>query len=278
MKKIVSKIFSLLLIVFGIGLYLFPVVTTEYTKKNTEYEIKRMDEIYTDVEKSELFTTLDKFNKDIYTTDQKGLVDAWVIQKSPVELDGLKDNMFGYIEIPKMDVKLPLYIGASLKNMSKGAAVLGQTSFPIGGINTNSVIAAHRGYRGVPFFREIEKLEKGDFVYVTNPWEKLTYQVQEINIIDPYDVDSIKIQEGKDMITLLTCHPYRSHGKYRYVVYCTRVEDEKQTGDSVFIDKKVVFEPSEYDIEREEKVRKIAAIVIIISVVYVMIPKRKKKV
>ena len=277
MKKIVSKIFSLLLIVFGIGLYLFPVVTTEYTKKNTEYEIKRMDEIYTDTEKSELFNTLDKFNKDIYANDQNGLVDAWVIQKSPVELEGLKDNMFGYIEIPKMDVKLPLYIGASMKNMSKGAAVLGQTSFPIGGTNTNSVIAAHRGYRGIPFFREIEKLEKGDYVYVTNPWEKLTYQVQEINIIDPYDVDSIKIQEGKDMITLLTCHPYRSHGKYRYVVYCTRVEDGKESGDSVFIDKKVIFEPSEYDIEREEKVRKVAAIIIIISVIYIMVPKRKKK-
>ena len=84
------------------------------------------------------------------------------------------------------------------------------------------LIAAHRGYEGIPYFREIEKLKVGDRVIIKNPWEKLTYRVEEIKIIQPDDSNQIKIQKGKDMVTLLTCHPYRGHGRYRYVVYCMR--------------------------------------------------------
>jgi sortase A len=137
-------------------------------------------------------------------------------------LDELGNEPFGYIEIPAMNLTLPLYSGASTENLAKGAAILGETSIPVGGIHTNSVIAGHRGYDGKAFFKEIEKIQKGDKVYITNPWGKLTYVACDMNIIEPDDVDAVKIQEGKDMITLMTCHPYASGGKYRYVVYCIR--------------------------------------------------------
>ena len=122
----------------------------------------------------------------------------------------------------KLKVKLPLYLGATMENLRRGAAIMGQTSLPLGQVNGNCVIAAHRGYQGIPYFRDIERLKIGDKVYLRNPWKKMKYRVQKIQIIDPYDTDKIKIQKGKDMITLLTCHPYRGHGKYRYLVYCVR--------------------------------------------------------
>ena len=98
------------------------------------------------------------------------------------------------------------------------------TSLPIGGENTNCIIAGHRGYNGASYFRYIDKLKVGDAVYITNLWERLTYRVCEIKIIAPHDVTEILIQPGRELLTLLTCHPYASGGRQRYVVYCERVK------------------------------------------------------
>ena len=73
----------------------------------------------------------------------------------------------------------------------------------------------------------IEQLKIGDQVIIRNPWERLDYRVTKIKVIDPYDMDKILIQKGKDMVTLITCHPYRGHGRYRYVVYCMRNHGQK---------------------------------------------------
>ena len=103
-----------------------------------------------------------------------------------------------------------------------GAAVMGQTSLPIGGSDTNCVLAGHRGWNGAAYFLYINQLEPGDTVTVTNLWETLNYQVKETRIIDPNDVEAILIQPGHELLTLLTCHPPASGGKQRYLVFCER--------------------------------------------------------
>ena len=143
--------------------------------------------------------------------DQSGLdsVDSYEAPGLNLEDYGLgADDAVGYVEIPAMDVTLPLYLGASRAHMNDGAAVLGQTSMPIGGIATNCVIAAHRGWNGKAMFRDVELLQEGDLVYLTNLWETLTYQVTGISIIWPDEVEAVAIQPSQDMVTLLTCHPY----------------------------------------------------------------------
>ena len=160
--------------------------------------------------------------------DQSGLdsVDSYEAPGLNLEDYGLgADDAVGYVEIPAMDVTLPLYLGASRAHMNDGATVLGQTSMPIGGISTNCVIAAHRGWNGKAMFRDVELLQEGDLVYLTNLWETLTYQVTGISIIWPDEVEAVAIQPSQDMVTLLTCHPYIV-GTHRYLVYCQRVEDE----------------------------------------------------
>ena len=122
-----------------------------------------------------------------------------------------------------MELTMPVYLGASDAHLAAGAAVLGNTSAPIGGDNTNCVIAGHRGWRGADYFRHIDKLAVGDAVKLTNLWETLTYTVADIQIIQPHEVDKIKIQQDRDLLMLLTCHPYASGGRQRYVVYCERV-------------------------------------------------------
>lgn len=110
---------------------------------------------------------------------------------------------------------------APTRKTPPGAAHLTQTSYPIGGENTNCVLAAHRGYYKAPMLREVERLQIGDTVYLQNFRETLTYTVSELRIIDPSDVDALLIQPGRDLLTLVTCHPLGSN-RQRYVVYCER--------------------------------------------------------
>jgi len=174
----------------------------------------------------ELWADMVHYNETIYTQGQAGLSCAYDYQKPSFRLTdyGLTDEVFGVISIPAMELEMPIFLGATEQHMADGAAHLSQTSLPIGGENTNCVIAGHRGYNGASYFRYIDKLKVGDLVSVTNLWETLTYRVCEIRIIDPHDVTEILIQPGRDLLTLLTCHPYASGGRQRYVVYCERVE------------------------------------------------------
>jgi sortase A len=118
---------------------------------------------------------------------------------------------------------MPIYLGASYQHMADGAAHLSQTSLPIGGENTNCVIAGHRGWRGATYFLYLTDLRVGDEVFVTNLWETLSYRVMKTQIIDPNDIDAILIQDGKELMTLLTCYRLPSGAKLRYLVYCERV-------------------------------------------------------
>ena len=137
---------------------------------------------------------------------------------------GLESEVFAILSIPAMDLEMPIYLGATDEHLRDGAAHLSQTSLPIGGENTNCVIAGHRGYNGAPYFRYIDKLQIGNIVTVTNLWETLIYTVVDIQIIDPDDIEAIHIQEGQELLMLLTCHPYASGGKQRYLVVCERTE------------------------------------------------------
>ena len=250
---------------------------------------------------AELLKKIRQYNTEIYENKQAGFKDAWSVTKPAETIDELKKGMFGYIEIPVMNCSLPIYIGASTSHLDKGAAVLGATSIPIGGINTNSVIAGHRGWKSKKYFKQIEKLKVGNYIYVTNPWETLCYRVESIDIIQPSDSDKLKIQEGKDMVTLITCHPYRSHGKYRYVVYCVRDDmgenvnnensnlAEKNVADADLVSNNNeyltamdgnIYTLSEDDIETETRLRRGGAVCIMIIAVITMmkfVSNRKEK-
>ncbi|MCD7818779.1 MAG: sortase [Lachnospiraceae bacterium] len=102
-----------------------------------------------------LYLDMLEYNQNLVADGQE-LVDAWSYTQEPIDLSALGDDdtAIGYIAIPSMEVTLPLYIGASTENLAKGAAALSETSMSIGGEDTNCVIAGHRGYSGMPYFRE----------------------------------------------------------------------------------------------------------------------------
>ena len=223
-----SLVLAALLAVAGICVMLWPVFTGNRLQSSAATAVQEFlaDRDEPEQQYPELLAELQAYNQRIYTEKQSGLVDLEACEEPAVDLAayGIDDEIIGVLEIPAMELTMPVYLGALDDHLAAGAAVLGNTSAPIGGDNANSVIAGHRGWRGADYFRRIDRLQAGDTVTLTNLWETLTYTVADIRIIQPHEVDKIKIQQGCDLLTLLTCHPYASGGRQRYVVYCERTE------------------------------------------------------
>lgn len=219
-------VLAALLAVAGTCVMLWPVVTGYRLQANTDEAVQSfLEERKPEQQCPELLAALQDYNRQLYAEKQRNLTNLEACEAPAADLTayGIKDEIIGVLEIPTMELTMPVYLGASDAHLAAGAAVLGNTSAPIGGDSTNCVIAGHRGWRGADYFRHIDKLAVGDAVKLTNLWETLTYTVADIQIIQPHEVDKIKIQQDRDLLMLLTCHPYASGGRERYVVYCERV-------------------------------------------------------
>ena len=221
-----SLVLAVLLAVAGVCVMLWPVVTGYRLQANTDEAVQSfLEERKPEQQCPELPAALQEYNRQLYKEKQCNLTGLEACETPAADLTayGIEDEVIGVLEIPAMELTMPVYLGASDAHLAAGAAVLGNTSAPIGGNSTNCVIAGHRGWKGADYFRYIDRLQVGDTVKLTNLWETLTYTVAGIQIIQPHEVDKIKIQPNRDLLTLLTCHPYASGGRQRYVVYCERM-------------------------------------------------------
>lgn len=167
-----------------------------------------------------------KYNKQIWEEKQCNLNDKRSYQVASLNLYnyGFQNGIYGYVTVNKLNLNMPIYLGASDYNMSLGAAHMTQTSIPYGGENTHSVISGHCGYGYLDYFRHIDSLQVNDEVIITTPFGKLRYTVCDKVIIKPNEFEPIMIQEGKDLLTLITCYPYPTN-KYRCCVICERKND-----------------------------------------------------
>ena len=221
-----------LLAVAGTCVMLWPVVTRYRLQANTDEAVQSfLEERKPEQQYPELLAALQEYNRQLYAEKQCNLTDLEACEEPTADLTvyGIEDEVIGVLEIPAMELTMPVYLGASDDHLAAGAAVLGNTSAPIGGDNTNCVIAGHRGWRGADYFRHIDRLQAGDTVTLTNLWETLTYTVADIQIIQPHQIERIKIQSNRDLLTLLTCHPYASGGRERFVVYCEKLPTMSQS-------------------------------------------------
>ena len=222
-----SLVLAALLAVAGVCVMLWPVFTGHKLQADTDAAVQSfLEERKPEQRYPELLADLQDYNRQLYAERQCNLTNLEACEAPAADLTayGIEDEIIGVLEIPAMELTMPVYLGASDAHLAASAAVLGNTSAPIGGDSTNCVIAGHRGWKGADYFRHIDRLQVGDTVKLTNLWETLTYTVADIQIIQPHEVDKIKIQSDRDLLTLLTCHPYASGGRQRYVVYCERTE------------------------------------------------------
>lgn len=229
MRKLV-RIIAIILLIVGIGFFTYPIALREAFDIQANKAIDQFDQLKTTNDDNLLYTELRRamfeYNEKLYLSGQSGLIDQLSYEKPDFLLSdyGIDSDILGYITIPAIDIKLPIYNGASKENMAKGAAYLAHTSLPVGGENTNCVIAAHTRYKSIYMFKRITELNVGDKIYITNFWETLVYQVVETKVIDPNDSQNIYIKANRSLITLSTCHPYPDNYQ-RYLVYAELVKN-----------------------------------------------------
>lgn len=225
---------AVLILLIGIGLLVYPRIAQALYSwranqliRTFEQGISASPDSHTSEKFNDLYLAMQAYNREIYSNSQKDLKDAFSYQQASFNLEewGLDEKIAGSLAIPRLNIKLPIYLGATEENLHKGTGHLSQTSLPIGGVNTNCVLAAHRDMSTAEMFRNIDTLQPGDTLTLTNIWQTLTYQVVQTQVIHPADIKAILIQEGRDLVTLVSCHP-QGQNYLRYVVYCERVIPE----------------------------------------------------
>ena len=152
-------------------------------------------------------------------------------------------GVMGYIEIPKIDVSLPVYHGTSAEVLQTSIGHLEWTSLPVGGENTHCVVSGHRGLPSAKLFTDLDALREGDQFTLTILNEVLTYEVDQIRTVLPTDLSDLQIKEGKDYCTLVTCTPYGIN-THRLLVRGHRIENEEAPlhliSEAVIIDQLIV--------------------------------------
>lgn len=183
------------------------------------------------------------YNEKVRTGGLGAVSDPWIFSADAEQLldAGLKERVVGSVSVPCLGVALPIYLGATQGNLAQGSCLVTGTSVPLGQTDSNCVLAAHRGaLAGSPMFRDIEDVRIGDVLTIETPWDTLVYRAVETKVIEPDDVHAVGVQPGRDLVTLLTCHPYGSNS-HRYLVVFERVGN---AGDAVSeIDFLKVFDP-----------------------------------
>ena len=142
------------------------------------------------------------------------------------------NGIMGYIEIPKISAKLPIYHYSNAGVLEKGAGHIYGTSLPIGGESTHSVLTGHRGLASASMFSEINKLGEGDEFYIHVCGETLAYKVCNIQVVLPEETGTLTIEEGRDLVTLITCTPYAINS-HRLLVTGERTEYVKEEAENV---------------------------------------------
>ena len=233
-KKIPGIIFGLMFLI-GFGILVYPTVADQWNTYRQSRLISSYERTISDMEPEDFTAEWEKaqaFNDtltqnsiygDVFGEEDQELEDTDYWQVLNVGGDGV----MGYLSIPKINIKLSIYHGTSDEVLQTGVGHLNGTKLPIGGENTHSVLAAHRGLPSARLFTDIDQLEKGDMFYIHVLDETLAYQVDQIlDMVDKDDHETLEkalqIEEGKDQVTLFTCTPYGVNS-HRLLVRGTRV-------------------------------------------------------
>lgn len=224
-----STIIMVLFFFIGLLVLLYPSISDFHNQKVQSKSIVDYESLLKKIDKNKYD---DIFKKaDDYNFDLRNLNDQFVDYRNLGNYEDILDvdghGMIGYISIEKIRVELPIYHGTSEEVLSNAAGHLEGTSFPVGGVGTHSAISAHRGLASATLFTNLDKLEIGDTFTITVLDRLLTYEIDEILIVDPKDVSSLEIDDDKDYVTLITCTPYGINS-HRLLVRGKRIENAKK--------------------------------------------------
>ena len=206
-KRILLHVLFLVLFLIGIGAAAYPAFGNWYTEQKRSVVLTEYEKALAKIENADLtdaFRQAEIYNDALFTgeTDEEERPDYGEL------LCTTEDGIMGYVEIPSIQIRLPIYRGCTENELSKGAGHLPSSSLPVGGKSTHAVLAAHSGRADSKMFTDLDQVKEGDLVYLYVLNKTLTYEVDKITVTTPDDTDAIQIIDGKDLLTLLTCTPY----------------------------------------------------------------------
>ena len=207
----ISTVILVILLLAGIGIMAYPTVSDKW---NSLHQSRLVDSYKTSVEEMSeeeyqaLFDQADQYNKHLLEQAFPFLSygDLQAEYESALNVTG--NGMIGYVTIDKIDVELPVYNGTSDTVLNTSAGHLEGSTLPIGGTSRHAVISAHRGLPSAKLFTNLDRLEKGDIFTITVLNQSLTYEVDQILIVDPEQTEALNVTAGQDYVPLLTCTPY----------------------------------------------------------------------
>lgn len=223
-----SKIIGYILIILGLMTLALPFSRRIYSNIENKSQIEKVIKAQKEDKKFDQIEIKSQEYNEIVKNSDISMVDPFTSKNlGSVNILENQDDIFGYIQIPKINVNLPIYLDASYDHMLKGVGQVSGTSIPIGGKSTRSVLAGHRGWWGAIFLLYADELVEGDMFYIKRGDKILTYQVYSKEVISPYDWEKLKVIEGEDIVTLLTCTPYPTF-THRLLINAKRVEDKDE--------------------------------------------------
>ena len=236
-RKISTFLFGLLFLA-GFGILAYPTISNQWntyrqSKLISNYDTKVSEMTEEDFTREwELAEAYNQtFDKNSIQTDIFGLEKSEDITRTEYwkVLNAAGDGIMGYITIPKINVKLSIYHGTDENVLQTGVGHLNGTKLPVGGEGNHSVLSAHRGLPSAKLFTDLDRMEKGDIFTVTVLNRILTYEVDQILIVEPTQMEALNVTDGRDYCTLLTCTPYgiNSHRMFVRGHRIDNIEEEK---------------------------------------------------
>lgn len=271
MKKHTSTILLLLILAIGTGLLLYPTVSNMWNERHQSKAIVSYSEAVKNIDKSridELMTAAQAFNRQVNAKNSFYLSEKETEMYESV-LNITDTGIMAYIEIPLIDVSLPVYHGVSDPVLQVAVGHLEWSSLPIGGKGTHCVLSGHRGLPSAKLFTNLDKIGIGDVFMLHILDSTITYQVDQILIVEPEDTSALKIERDKDLCTLITCTPYGINS-HRLLVRGTRIENLKETPTINIV-------PEARQIEPLIIAPIVAVPLLVLLLLYMMIKYRKKK-
>ena len=225
MRKNLSTIILILIFFVGLSVMLYPSVSDAVNRKHQSRAVASYAEEVeqlSDADYQTYFDAADAYNRQLNTTPN-AFYKPDLVSGYAQTLDISGTGIMGYITIPKISVELPIYHGTDEGVLQVAAGHLEGSSLPVGGAGTHAVISAHRGLPSATLFTNLDELEVGDRFTITVLNRVLTYEVDQISIVLPTEIDQLLPTEGMDYVTLMTCTPYGIN-THRLLVRGKRVE------------------------------------------------------
>lgn len=218
MKKKAGNLVIGIIFLAGLSLLLYPFVANQWNNYRQKQLISGYEQVVSEKEAAEgIDYDAERKKAEDYNEALLPCVlpDSFALAESsgvdPVYMNTLNiagDEMMGSVEIPKINIKIPIYHTTEEDVLNKGAGHLEGSSLPVGGANTHAVISAHRGLPSASLFTDLDQMKVGDHFLLHVLDETLCYEVDKISVVKPEDTSALAVEDGQDLVTLLTCTPY----------------------------------------------------------------------